>query len=243
MKQSFNLSWLSDNNGMSSKLCAFLIWALVSAVAVFWGLKLLVQGPSVPTNALAVANANLASMGDLGGLMGSAQAATMTPQAAPLDITSRLRLLGVMAPRAFNNSGSQGTKRQRYLDLNGLALIQVDDKLPRAFKVGSVVEGEWFLRSVGLRSATLGSTTNPSLKATLEVPRLEQAATGTVPPLPPGFNPPVGSNIPNFPNQPVRPDGAVQTSLPRLGKLPVQPEIVEQAEETTPTPPPPPGGP
>jgi general secretion pathway protein C len=228
---------------MSSKLCAFIIWALVSAVSVFWGLKLLVQGPSVPTNALAVANAHMASLGDLGRLMGSAQAATLTPQAAAPDITSRLRLLGVMAPRAFNNSGSQDTKRQRYLDLNGLALIQVDGKLPRAFKVGSVIDGEWFLRSVGLRSATLGSTTNSSLMATLEVPRLEQAATGTVPPLPPGFNPPVGSNMQNFPNLPVRPDGAFQNSQPRIGKLPVQPEIVEQAEETTPTPPPPPSGP
>jgi len=36
---------LNDNRRMSARLSAFVIWALVSATAVFWALRLAVRAP------------------------------------------------------------------------------------------------------------------------------------------------------------------------------------------------------
>jgi general secretion pathway protein C len=62
----------------------------------------------------------------------------------------------------------------------GVALIAVDGKLPKAYQVGSALDGELVLQSVSLRSAAIGPVRG-SPTVTLELPPLPAAATGTLP--------------------------------------------------------------
>ena len=146
---------------MLARLCAFVLWALVAATAVFWGLRLLVQSPSAPPAAVVVSDAASPRV-DLTRLLGVAPV-------AQVDANARFRLLGIMAPK-LSAAGPA----------HGVALIAVDGKLPKAFKVGATVDGETLLQSVSLRSAALGSARGgPGF--TLELPPLPGVATGTLP--------------------------------------------------------------
>ena len=53
---------------MLARLSAFVLWALVAATAVFWGLRLLVRAPAAPAYAVAVGDA-AAVHGDLARLL------------------------------------------------------------------------------------------------------------------------------------------------------------------------------
>ena len=129
----------------------FALWALVAATAVFWGLKLSngsgglpaaapVRGP-VQADPLAVAR-----------LLGSNP---MAPAAAPVaSLSSRFNLVGVVA-----NTTHQGA-----------ALIAVDGKPPKPFRVGSAVDEGLVLQSVSTRQAALGPTIDGPASVTLELP-------------------------------------------------------------------------
>ena len=129
---------------MLARLCAFVIWALVAATAVFWGLRLFVSAPAAPAHAVPVGE-SAALRGDLSRLLGSAPVATAAAVAAP-EAASRFRLLGVMAPRAAAASAAAGA---------GVALIAVDGKPPKAYAVGARLDGEVMLQSVSLRAASI----------------------------------------------------------------------------------------
>lgn len=156
---------------MLARLCAFVIWALVAATAVFWGLRLFVAAPAAPAHAVPVGETAVLR-GDLSRLLGSAPvalaAAVGTPEAA-----SRFRLIGVMAPRAVAASAVNGA---------GVALIAVDGKPAKAYAVGARLDGEVMLQSVSLRAASIamGPGQAPVL---LELAPLPPPATGTLPAL------------------------------------------------------------
>jgi len=178
---------LNDNRRMLSRLSAFVIWALIAATAVFWLLRLGVRAPTPPVHSVAIGDSVVASA-DLTRLLGAPPAAA-APQAAPQpEAASRFRLLGIMAPK-----GSSTAKNRS----NGVALIAIDGKPPRAYPVGSHVDGDLVLQSVSLRTVSIGAEQGtPSM--VLEIPRLPAAATGSLPafgaPAPPapvpGVNPP-----------------------------------------------------
>ena len=150
---------------MLARLCAFLVWALVAATSVFWGLRLLVRSPPAPVNAVAVVDAD-AARGDLTRLFGAAPVAAAVAAASP-EANARFRLLGIMAPKA------NATSR------HGFAVIAVDGKPPRAFAVGARVDGELVLQSVSWRAVSIGPAQGvPTM--TLELPPLLAAATGTL---------------------------------------------------------------
>ena len=153
---------------MLARLSAFVIWALVAATAVFWGLRLMARAPAAPAYAVPVGDST-AVRGDLTRLLGSAPLATSA--AAPIaDANSRFRLLGIMAPKA--SPGVVATY--------GVALIAVDGKMPKAFTVGARVDGDLVLQSVSLRTVSIGPGQGaPAL--TLELPPLAAAATGKLP--------------------------------------------------------------
>ena len=152
---------------MLARLCAFVLWALVAATAVFWGLRLLVQSASAPPAAVVVSDSASPRV-DLSRLLGVAPAAPVAP-VAQVDANARFRLLGIMAPKLAAAGPA-----------HGVALIAVDGKLPKAFRVGATVDGETLLQSVSLRSAALGSARGgPGF--TLELPPLPGVATGTLP--------------------------------------------------------------
>lgn len=154
---------------MLARVTAFVAWAAVAAVIVFWALKLLVRPPMAPGFTVPVSEA-MAVRGDLTRLLGKSAVAGPVVAAAP-ELASRFKLIGVMAPKAPGGESSSGA---------GLALIAVDGKPPRAFAPGARIDGDLVLQSVSLRTAAIGPSQGGAA-LTLEVPRLQPPATGTLP--------------------------------------------------------------
>jgi general secretion pathway protein C len=151
---------------MPARLSALLIWALVAASVVAWGLRLFASAPGAPANALAVSEGMVAS-GDLTRLLGAAPIAPVHATPAP-EISSRFRLTGVVAPKPPATEG--------------VALIAVDGKMPRAYSVGSKVDNDLVLQSVSRRSASIGGGSRSMPPVVLELPAPPTAATGTLAP-------------------------------------------------------------
>ena len=150
---------------MLARLCAFVIWALVAASVVFWGLRLLVRTPAAPAYAVAAGDTG-ALRGDLSRLLGTAAATAPAVALAPA-ASSRFRLLGIVAPRTTG-----GTL--------GVALIAVDGKMPKAYAVGARLDADLMLQSVSLRTVSIAPASGaPAI--TLELPPPAAAATGTLP--------------------------------------------------------------
>jgi len=183
---------------MSVRWWTFLVWALVAASALAWGLKVFVTPQPAPPQTR-VAEPASALRGDLTRLLGAdpvAPVATATPEPAA---DARFDLVGVVSPRS-----SQAARE-------GLALIAVDGKPPRAYRVGAVVDGAHVLQTVSARGATLGPRDGAAVVA-LTLPPPAPAATGVLPPASPrgGTMPPARPGM--------RPPTPLQT-------LPVQPAL------------------
>lgn len=196
---------------MSARLSALLVWGLVAAAAVFWTLRLSASSIPVPA-ATTLAGTPAPSAADLGRLLGvRAPVGAAAPAPAP-DVAARFRLTGVVA--AGRREGA------------GVALIAIDGKPARAYRVGDRLDAQLVLQSVALRSARIGGTDGAQVFA-LELPPPTPPATGTLAALgapPPAFAPPVpappptanrsdmasivGSTTP-APPMPVPPPGAV----------------------------------
>jgi len=159
---------LNHNLGMLVRWCAFVVWALVAASALAWGLKIFVRPQPAPPQAL-VAEAGAPARGDLTRLLG-ADPPPVVAVAAPEPVAdTRFQLVGVVSPR------SPQAARE------GLALIAVDGKPPRAYRVGTAVDGPNVLQRVDARGATLGPSGGAALVA-LKLPPPAAAATGVLPP-------------------------------------------------------------
>ena len=154
---------------MASRILALIIWAAVAASLAFWGLRWLAQPAAVPPNASAVSLDN-AGKGDphkllTGPLKASGPAAPDNGQNAML--AGRIKLIGVVAPKNPE-------------DKDGVALISVDGKPPRAVRIGGVVDGNQILKSLTQRGAEIGPTDGPTA-VTLDLPTLPAPATGVIP--------------------------------------------------------------
>jgi general secretion pathway protein C len=205
---------------MSARLMAFVVWAAVAASAVFWLLRLGASSPTAPAHTVAV-SASTRPVGDLARVLGAApvKAGPASAQPAEPAFASRFKLLGVAAPREGGNR-------------SGLALIAVDGKPARGFKVGAPIEGELVLQSVHPRGAALGSRGEPP-RVQLELPPLPPAATSNRPPgggmLPPpvygGGNPPGSAPMAPLPVAPPQPDAPLPAppSQEALEPAPVAP--------------------
>jgi general secretion pathway protein C len=174
---------------MVSRWLAFVIWAVVAASAVAWGLRLFVPALQAPLHTTMVDTAP-APRGDLSRLFGVDAAPVQIAEVAPPP-DARFRLVGVAAPRAPAHVGV------------GYALIAVDGKPARAYRVGAIVDGTTVLQQVRTRGVTLGPRGGPPTVA-LEIAPLPPAATGTPPsigvqgaPVPPGMMP--GAQMPGRP--------------------------------------------
>ncbi|RZL92058.1 MAG: hypothetical protein EOP82_11235 [Variovorax sp.] len=127
------------------------LWALAAASIVFWSLRLLapadaIAPPAVASTPPAADPAALARL--LGAVSAEAQVAA-TPDAA-----SRFALQGVVA------DGEQ----------QGVALIAVDGKPARPFRVGTKVAEGYLLQSVSTRAAALGASVDGAPAFTLRLP-------------------------------------------------------------------------
>jgi general secretion pathway protein C len=170
---------------MIARLSALVIWALVAAATVFWGMRLLVRADPVPANAVVVSEAPQVR-GDLSRLLG---AEPVTAVAAAPQMSSRFRLLGVMAAKP----SLQGMTP-------GVALISIDGKPARAFTSGARVEDQLVLQNVSLRSASIGSAQGGGTFV-LEIPALPAPATGALPKV--VIEPAVPLNVPAMAQRPV----------------------------------------
>jgi general secretion pathway protein C len=182
------------NQRMVARLSAFVIWALVAGTAMFWLLRLGASPLQAPPQTSSVAT-SVAARGDLSRLLGAAPVAQAPVQAAP-DAAGRFKLIGVMAPRSPQAAATPG---------QGVALIAVDGKPPRPFRVGAALaEGEFVLQSVAARSASIGTAANAAVApivlelpplpapATGQLPAVSFTSTGSAPPaVPPTFQPPM----------------------------------------------------
>ncbi len=180
---------------MSAPLGSFLIWALAAGIAVFWGLRLWASPLPVPANATVV-QPSPAPRGDLTRLLGADPVEPVAATAPAPAVDTRFTLVGVVSPR--------GSQNQR----EAMAVISVDGKPARTYRVGAVVEGTRVLQSVSLRGAELGTRGGPVL-VSLSLPALVEAARGfpgtpaAAAPGTPGALPMVG--LPG--NAELRPDG------------------------------------
>lgn len=154
---------------MLSRIAAFVIWAAVAASIVFWALRLWAQPIAAPAHAILVSNSS-GFKGDLSRVFGSdaAALATVTAAAPQMQAEARFRLIGVVAPRPAAANAE------------GLALIATDGKPPRAYRVGTQVDGDLVLLAVHSRGASLGPR-GQAAQVSLELPALPPPSTGTMP--------------------------------------------------------------
>jgi general secretion pathway protein C len=152
---------INDNRGMVTNLqsrwavagATFVLWAMVAGSAVFWGLKMSARSSVLPPAAVAARAPAPADPAAVAKLLGAAPAAASAAPAAP-SLASRMALVGVVASRSHH----------------GAALISLDGKPAKPFRVGAMVEEGVVLQSVEDRRAVLGaSATGPAL-LTLELP-------------------------------------------------------------------------
>ena len=127
------------------------VWALAAACVMFWGLKLAAPPESVASPALVSAPVAV-DPAEVAKLFGATPAplASLAP-----DPDSRFVLLGVVADG----------------DMQGAALIAVDGKAPRPYRVGQQVGDDYVLQSVDVRAATVGAGTDTPPLLTLQMPK------------------------------------------------------------------------
>lgn len=145
---SHNLWWL--------RIVTFSVTALAAASATYWGLKWTATVPPGPTAAVIFSGASQADPQVVARLLGGGQTGVA---AASLDsAASRFKLTGVVADRA---SG-------------GYALIAIDGKSAKPYRVGSRVDDALVLHSVASRSAALAASVDAPVSLTLELPKLSR---------------------------------------------------------------------
>ncbi|MBB3177257.1 type II secretion system protein N [Variovorax sp. Sphag1AA] len=127
------------------------IWALAAASVVFWGLRLAAPSDAIAPPAVlkAALEPDPAAVAQMLGAVSNQPVAAATPEAA-----SRFALLGVVADA----------------DQQGAALIAVDGKPARPFKVGAKVADGFVLQSVTTRGAALGPSADGKAALTLQLP-------------------------------------------------------------------------
>lgn len=141
------------------RAATFFLAALAALSATYWVLKSM-QGHSVSTTA-AVANASQAALDPqaLARALGGGQAVLLAaPGAASTSVRTPYVLVGVLADSAKG----------------GAALISVDGKPAKPFRVGTTVDGNLVLQSVNGRHAVLAEGVQGATPITLDMPALSK---------------------------------------------------------------------
>ena len=169
------------------RLATFLLWLVAAASAVYWALKF-VQGTSAPANAAVVAPASAAGIDTAAlakGLGGGAPiSAAARPEAVAVSSINAARF--VLTGVVLGKSGRQS-----------LALIAVDGKPARPYRIGAPVADGVVLKSVQSRQALLATDLAVPASVTLELPKQASVAVGLALPIAPlpavaAFTPPQG---------------------------------------------------
>nr|WP_315205119.1 type II secretion system protein N [uncultured Albidiferax sp.] len=146
---------LNSSDSLTSRwaprLVTFVVWALALASAAYWGLKSTADaaGPQTAVSTQAMVPVDTAAVARVLGAVPEDMAAE--PQ---VNLSSRFVLSGVVAGRGRG----------------GAALIAIDGQPPKPFRVGSVVDGNLLLQSVGPRRAELATRRDGPAAFALELP-------------------------------------------------------------------------
>ncbi len=134
------------------RLTAFVLGLLLAGSAVYWGLQWprSATGPALPTVPTAEAQLPVDATAVARLLGGST---TQPDMAAAPELRSRLQLTGIIASPAGH----------------GVALLSLDGKPPKPYRVGSVLEDGLVLQSVRTRSVALGREANGPVRLQLEL--------------------------------------------------------------------------
>jgi general secretion pathway protein C len=174
-----------------NRFATFLVWLLATGCVVYWALKF-VRGPQVPLSAAVASPANSAGAVDaqalakaLGGGVAPAVAAA-SPAVAPSALqAARFVLTGVVVQKAGSGTG--------------VALIAVDGKPSRPYRVGSALTDGVVLHSVSAGKAMLSTAANAPAGLTLELPQLTTAVAGNVVAVRPAMPAPIPAQHPVYP--------------------------------------------
>ncbi len=134
------------------RITTLLVWALVAGSLTLWWLRLAVQAPPAPPVAAAAPVAPPSDPAALARALGVLEQVAEAPAPAPAE-ASRFALLGVVMRRH-----------------NGAALIAIDGKPAKPFRVGAKVDEGLVLQSVSSRSAVLAAAPDGPPRMTLELP-------------------------------------------------------------------------
>lgn len=146
---SHNLWWL--------RIVTFSVAALAAASATYWVLKWTTATPAQPTAAVIFAGAGQTDPQGVARLLGGGQAGVAVVPGVALDnAASRFKLTGVVADRVNG----------------GYALIAIDGKPAKPYRVGTQVDAGLVLHSVAPRSAALAASLDAPVSLTLELPKL-----------------------------------------------------------------------
>lgn len=149
---------------------AFSVWLLLGGSVAYWGLQLFARPLAMPASVLPAGEARSAQV-DLSRLLGVTPVeAVAAPEAA---VSTRLRLLGVVAPKSAQAADAG----------EGVALIEVDG-VARTVRVGAAVDGDLRLLRVDARSASLGLA-GQAPSQVLQISPPAAPATGSLPPAAP----------------------------------------------------------
>ncbi len=140
------------------RVSAFVLAAMAAGSAVYWGLKW-PGGATAPMATVAMSDAPMVDPLALARVLGGGNpAASAAPAPAVVNAISRMALVGVVA------DGKNG----------GSALISIDGKPARPYRVGSRVDESLLLQSVGPRRALLAADLQGPASLTLELPGLKK---------------------------------------------------------------------
>jgi len=134
----------------------FALWALVAASCVYWGLKFTTLGAGAGGAAVASRAPAPADPAAVARLLGASPAVAATAPVASL--SSRFVLVGVVANRSHQ----------------GAALIAVDGRPAKPFRVGAAVDEGLVLQSVEARRAVLAASAGSPPLVTLELPAVRR---------------------------------------------------------------------
>ncbi|MGI4779061.1 MAG: type II secretion system protein N [Janthinobacterium lividum] len=147
-------------------LTTLLIWALAVAGIAFWVLRLAAPADAPPPPAVTATPAAATDPATVAKLLGAVSAESQVVLAP--DAASRFALMGVVASTMQH----------------GAALIAVDGKPARPFRVGGPVGEGYVLQSVSTRSASLGARVDAPTAFVLQMPMRPMALSVPQPLLP-----------------------------------------------------------
>ena len=174
------------------KTATLSVWALAALCAAYWVFRF-TEANTAPVAVPTVASAApVSDPADLAKVFGPALAIAAAPAASlpkAIDPSTRFMLLGVVADRANV----------------GVALISVEGKVARPYRVGSPVDETYLLKSVALRSATLAPLSQGGGAFTLELARTAAPAPAGAPPMGGSAGSPFVAPLIPVPNQALPP--------------------------------------